>query len=146
MRAASPIELDAPDAVRGRRVLVVEDGPTITHGGMAYGAGYLAACKAGAIVVDPRPAAVEEIRRIYAIYPHIGDVLPAVGYDAAQLQALEASINAADVDAVVSATPADIGRLLHLNKTLVRVRYEFAEVGEPRLSDIVDAFARRCAT
>jgi predicted GTPase len=146
VRAASPIELDAPEAVRGRRVLVVEDGPTITHGGMAYGAGYLAACRAGAIVVDPRSAAVGEIRRIFDIYPHIGNVLPALGYDRAQLQALEASINAADVDAVVSATPADIGRLLHLNKTLVRARYEFAEVGEPRLSDIIDAFARRCAT
>jgi predicted GTPase len=126
--------------VRGKRVLVIEDGPTITHGGMVYGAGYLAAVAAGAIVVDARSAAVSAIRKIFNAYPHIGNVLPAVGYDAEQLAALEATINGAGVDAVVSATPTDLGRLLRLDKPVVRARYAFAETDEPRLSSIVDAF------
>jgi predicted GTPase len=140
VRAASPIRLDDAAAVRGKRVLVIEDGPTITHGGMAYGAGYLAAVAAGAIVVDARSAAVSAIRKIFNAYPHIGNVLPAVGYDAEQLAALEATINGAGVDAVVSATPTDLGRLLRLDKPVVRARYAFAETDEPRLSSIVDAF------
>lgn len=140
VRAASPIRLDDASAVKGKRVLVVEDGPTITHGGMSYGAGYVAAVAAGADVVDPRPSAAPGISEIFEAYPHIGKVLPAVGYSAAQLAALRTTINDAQVDAVVSATPADLAHLLNLNKQVVRARYEFAEVDEPRLSSIVDAF------
>lgn len=143
VRAASPIQLDDVSAVKGKRALVVEDGPTITHGGMSYGAGYVAAVAAGADLVDPRPSAAPGIREIFEAYPHIGKVLPAVGYDAAQLSALQTTINSADVDVVVSATPADLARLLNLNKNVVRARYEFAEVDEPKLSSIVDAFVER---
>jgi predicted GTPase len=145
VRAASPVRLDDAAAVTGKRVLVVEDGPTITHGGMSHGAGYVAAVAAGADVVDPRRTAAPAIFEVFAAYPHIGKVLPAVGYDAAQLAALQATVNDADVDVVVSATPVDLGRLLHLDKQVVRARYEFVEVGEPKLSSILDAFLERTA-
>ncbi len=141
VRAASPVRLDDPEAVRGRRVLVIEDGPTITHGGMAYGAGYVAARAAGAAeIVDPRQAAAPEIRRVYEAYPHIGPVLPAVGYNRAQLAALEATINAAAVDVVIAATPIDIGHLVRLQAPVVRARYEFADVGTPTLGSLIDGF------
>ena len=143
VRAASPIQLDDPTMVTGKRALVVEDGPTITHGGMPYGAGYVAATAAGAKVVDPRLSAAPAFQRIFESYPHIGRVLPALGYDQIQLTALEATINDAAVDLVISATPVDLGRLLRLNKKVVRARYEFAEVSEPTLSSIVDEFVRR---
>ncbi|HYM72766.1 MAG TPA: cyclic 2,3-diphosphoglycerate synthase [Stellaceae bacterium] len=139
--AASPVRLDDPAAVRGRRVVVVEDGPTITHGGMAYGAGWVAAHTAGAAaIVDPRPGATAEIRQIYEAYPHIGPVLPAVGYSAAQLAALEATINATPADVVVAATPIDIMHLMRLKLPVVRARYEFADAGAPTLGSLVDAF------
>jgi predicted GTPase len=143
VHAASPITLDDSAAVRGKRVLVIEDGPTITHGDMPYGAGYLAAIAAGAEVVDPRPAAFPQMRQVFEAYPHIGNVLPAVGYDAAQLAALQTTINRANVDVVVSATPIDLARLLRLEKKLLRARYEFAELDAPRLSVIVDDFVKR---
>ena len=144
--AASPITLDNAAAIRGRRVLVVEDGPTITHGGMPYGAGYVGALAAGAAsIVDPRKWAAPDFAKAYDAFPHIGQVLPAVGYNTAQLQALEQTINAADADAIVCATPIDLGRLLHINKPVVRARYEFTEVGEPSLSAIIDAFLEKHA-
>ena len=140
VRGASPVRLDDPAAVRGKRVLVVEDGPTITHGGMPYGAGYVAATQAQAAeIVDPRSAADDEIAAVYAKYPHIGTVLPALGYNPAQLQALRATINAADVDVVVSATPCDIGALIDIDKPVVRAYYEFAEDGEPGLGSLVES-------
>jgi len=141
---ASPVRLDDPDRLRGRRVLVVEDGPTITHGGMAYGAGYVAAIQAQAgIIVDPRPSAPPEIARIYRQYPHIGKVLPAVGYHRAQRQALGETINRVDADFVVSATPCDLSQLIRIDKPILRARYEFAEVGEPSLESLVDLFLER---
>jgi len=144
VRAASSVQLDDVDAVRGKKVLVVEDGPTITHGGMAYGAGYVAATQAQAAhIIDPRAAACEEITALYQQYPHIGAVLPAVGYHASQLQSLQTTINAADADVVVSATPCDISALIKIEKPVVRARYEFAEVGEPKLSDLIEAFLRK---
>jgi predicted GTPase len=143
VQAGSAIALDDEAAVRGRRVIVVEDGPTITHGGMPHGAGYVAARAAGAEIVDPRAAADPEIARVFAEHPHIGAVLPAVGYGAAQLRALARTIEAADAEAVIAATPVDLGGLLGLAKPVLRARYEFAETGEPRLSTIVDAFLRR---
>ena len=122
--AASPVRLDDPAAVRGRRVLVVEDGPTLTHGGMAYGAGYVAATAGGAAaIVDPRASAAPGVREIFARYPHIGPVLPAVGYDAGQLQALRETINRAVADVVVAATPLDLAALIALEKPVVRARY-----------------------
>ncbi|HWP25495.1 MAG TPA: cyclic 2,3-diphosphoglycerate synthase [Xanthobacteraceae bacterium] len=144
VRGSLPVRLDNESLVKGRRVLVVEDGPTITHGGMPYGAGYVAAAAAGAAeIVDPRPAAVPDIRRIFDAHSHIGRVLPAIGYTPAQLRALEQTINRADCDVVVSGTPVDLGRMLRIRKPLVRARYEFAEVGEPKLSDLVEAFICR---
>lgn len=143
VRAALSIELDDVDAVREKRALVIEDGPTITHGGMSYGAGYVAARDAGAMIVDPRESAPPELQKVFAVYPHIGRVLPAVGYNKTQLAALEAAINESQAEIVVSATPIDLGQLLELNKPVVRVRYEFAEVLEPRLSEIITAFVER---
>ena len=141
IRGASPVELDEPEAVRGKRVLVVEDGPTITHGGMPYGAGYVAATEAQAAeIIDPRAFAAREIREVYERYPHIGAVLPAVGYHAAQLNALRETINAAEADVVVTATPCDISALIQINKPVVRARYEFAEVGEPGLRSLLEEF------
>ena len=141
LRARSPVQLDDPAAVGGRVVLVVEDGPTITHGGMAYGAGYVAAIAAGAAsIVDPRLSAAPEIRAVFRAYPHIGPVLPAVGYGPAQLAALASTINASTAEVVVSATPMDLARLVQIDKTVIRARYQYAEDSSPGLSSFVDAF------
>jgi predicted GTPase len=139
VRAASLVRLEAPDAVRGKRVLVVEDGPTITHGGLPHGAGFAAAnASDGVTIVDPRPFAAPDIRAIFDLYPHIGPVLPAVGYGVGQLTALAQTINQADADLVISGTPADIAALSELNKRVVRARYEYAETEQPGLGGIVD--------
>jgi predicted GTPase len=140
VHAASPVVLDDPGAVRGRRVLVVDDGPTLTHGGMAFGAGYVAARAAGAgEIVDPRESAAPEIRAVLERHPHIGRVLPAVGYDAAQREALCRSIAASRAEVVVSGTPFDLAKL-GVGKPVVRARYGFAEASEPGLGSIVDTF------
>jgi predicted GTPase len=143
VRSSSPIRLDDASMVEGKRALVIEDGPTITHGGMPYGAGFLAARNAGAVIVDPRGSAPPQLQKLFDTYPHIGNVLPAVGYDSAQLSDLETAINNSAADIVVSATPIDLQQSLKLNKTVVRARYEFAETGEPKLSGIVAAFIER---
>jgi predicted GTPase len=143
VRAASPVRLDDPERVRGRRVLVVEDGPTITHGGMAWGAGWVAATAAGAAtIVDPRPVAAPAIAAVYARHPHIGPVLPAIGYTPAQCTALRDTIERAGADVVVAATPIDLAAHLGLATPVVRARYEFADAGEPTLGAFVDAFLR----
>jgi predicted GTPase len=144
VRAASPVRLDDPSAVPGRRVLVVEDGPTLTHGGMSYGAGYVAAtAHHAAAIVDPRRSAAPAIRDLLARYPHIGRVLPALGYDAAQLTALRDTINQADADVVVAATPIDLAALIDINKPVIRARYEYADAGEPTLAAVVEGFLGR---
>jgi len=146
VRTASPVRLDDPAAVRGRRVLVVEDGPTLTHGGMAFGAGFVAATAAGAAeLVDPRASAPPEIGALYARHPHLARVLPAVGYDAAQLAALRETIEGSRAEVVVSATPIDLAAAARLSKPVVRARYEVADAGEPTLSDVVDGFLARLA-
>lgn len=143
VRGASPVRLDDPEMVHGKRVLVVEDGPTITHGDMPYGAGFVAATQAQAAeIIDPRNFAVDEIAEVYNKYPHIGAVLPAVGYHPSQLQALSETINAAEADVVVSATPCDLAALIKFNKPVVRARYEFAEVGKPGLGGLVESFLK----
>jgi predicted GTPase len=127
--------------IKGKAVLVVEDGPTLTHGGMVTGAGMEAARQFEADgVVNPRPYAQGEIADTYAAYPHLGPILPAVGYYRQQLRDLEATINAVPADVVVSATPFSLGTLLKLNKPLVQITYELVERGEPRLSDLVRSF------
>lgn len=144
LRAASPVRLDDPAAVKGKRVLVVEDGPTLTHGGMSYGAGYVAAMAAGAAdIVDPRAAAAPEIADIYRRYPHIGRVLPAIGYSDAECAALRATINNSQADVVVAATPADLTHLMRIDKPVIRARYQFAEAGTPTLASVVDEFLGR---
>jgi predicted GTPase len=136
--ANSPIQLEDPSAVYQRRVLVIEDGPTTTHGGMAYGAGYVAATRAGVQeIVDPRPFAVPAIAEIYDRYPHIGAILPAMGYSPEQLGALAATIDRADVDLVISATPCDLRQMIGVNKPIVRAFYEFAEAESPGLTGVV---------
>lgn len=143
LRGASKISLEDPTDVQGKRVLVIEDGPTITHGGMAYGAGYVAAMAAGAAeVIDPRPAASAEIAETYDKYAHIGPVLPALGYFESQLKALQDTIQAVDADVVVSGTTADIAGLIDIEKRVVRARYDYAEAGSPGLGELVDAFLR----
>jgi predicted GTPase len=143
IRAASPIRLDNPELVRGRSVLVVEDGPTTTHGGMPYGAGYVAATHAHATeIVHPKPFAVPEIAAIYDQYPHLRSILPAMGYSPAQLEALRQTINNCPADVVVSGTPIDLAALIEVNKPIVRARYEFAEVSEPGLTAQIEQFLR----
>ncbi len=138
IEGASPLFVDDPDAIRGKRVLVVEDGPTLTHGEMAYGAGFVAARRFGAgEIVDPRPYAVDSIRATYEKYPNTGTILPAMGYGAEMMHDLEETINKADVDLVVSGTPIDLTRIIKINKPLQRVRYELQEIGEPTLTSIL---------
>jgi len=130
IRADSPVSVDDPDAVEGKRVLVVEDGPTVTHGEMPYGAGHVAADKFGAAeIIDPRPFAVGSIRKTFEKYTHLHDVLPAMGYGAKQVAELEETINASDCDLVLIGTPIDLGRVLKIKKPHLRVRYELDEAG-----------------
>jgi predicted GTPase len=136
--AASPVTLDPGPSLVNQRVLVVEDGPTITHGGMPYGAGTVAAKQAGAThFVDPRPWAVRSIATAFAEYPEIGTVLPAMGYSDAQLRDLEQTIENAACDVVVTGTPMDLGRLIHTRHTLRQARYELQEIGKPELRDVL---------
>ncbi|MCZ6529686.1 MAG: cyclic 2,3-diphosphoglycerate synthase [Chloroflexi bacterium] len=140
IEAASPIQVDNPDAIRGKRVLVVEDGPTLTHGGMAFGAGWIAARRYGAEeIVDPRPYAQGTILETYAKYPTTGAVLPAMGYGSKQMEELEKTINSADAEVVVIGTPIDLGRLLDLDKPYLNVHYNLEEIGQPRLPEILEA-------
>jgi predicted GTPase len=140
IEAASPLFVDDPAAIRGKRVLVIEDGPTLTHGEMAYGAGYVAARRFGAAeIVDPRPFAVKSIKATYEKYPKTGPILPAMGYGEAQIRDLEATINNADVDIVIIGTPIDLKRIIKINKPSQRVRYELQEIGQPTLETILKA-------
>lgn len=141
--AASPLTLDHPECVTGKRVLVVEDGPTLTHGEMRIGAGTLAARRHGAAeIVDPRPHAVGRIATTFEKWPDIGPVLPAMGYGVRQLEDLEATINATDCDTVVIGTPVDLNRVIRIGRPAVRVRYELEEIGKPDLGEVLDAFVR----
>jgi predicted GTPase len=140
IEAASPLFVDNPDAIRGKRVLVIEDGPTLTHGEMAYGAGWVAARRFGAAeIVDPRPFAVGSIHDTYVKYPKTGPILPAMGYGDEMVKDLEKTINNADVDLVLSATPIDLTRIIKVNKPMQRVRYELQEIGQPTLEEILKA-------
>ncbi|MBM4249959.1 MAG: GTPase [Euryarchaeota archaeon] len=143
--AASPLTVEGgARKVRGKRVLVVEDGPTVTHGGMRFGAGFLAAREFGAAeVIDPRPYATGSIRATYEKYPHLGPVLPAMGYSDAQCRELESIINAAPCDLVLIGTPIDLSRAVHVKKPVVRVRYDLQEIGRPDLLTVMEKFLAR---
>jgi len=138
IEAASPIFVQDPGAIQGKKVLVVEDGPTLTHGGMAYGAGVVAARRFGAAeIVDPRPYAVGSIKTTYEKYPTTGDVLPAMGYGEEQTAELEQTIADTPCDLVIVATPIDLRRVVKIDKPSQRVRYELQEIGRPDLEDVL---------
>jgi len=141
--AASPIQVDNPKIIKGKRVLVIEDGPTLTHGEMKYGAGTVAAQRYGAAeLVDPRPYTIGSITETFKHYPHIGALLPAMGYSEQQLNDLEATINKVDCDAVVVGTPIDLSRLIDIKKPNTRVYYELQEIGTPNLGEILAEFRK----
>ena len=144
VRGASPLFVDDPAAIQGKRVLVIEDGPTLTHGEMAYGAGVVAARQFGAAeIVDPHPYAVRSIAATYQKYPTTGAVLPAMGYGPQQMADLEETINRTPVDLVIVATPIDLARLIDIDKPSQRVRYELQEIGRPTLTDLLRARFKR---
>lgn len=143
MRAASPITADDPDVIAGKRVLVVEDGPTLTHGGMQFGAGTIAARHYGAkAIVDPRPYAVQSIAETFQKYPGTGVLLPAMGYGPRQVADLETTINRVPCDSVVIGTPIDLRRILKINKPSTRIQYSLAEIGTPDLKTLLAKFVR----
>ena len=147
VKAASPVRVEDPALVTGRRVLVVEDGPTLTHGGMSYGAGVVAARRLGAAeIVDPRPFLVGSLAEVYERYPHIGALVPAMGYSDAQVRELEAVINQAPVDAVVIGTPIDLRAVADIAHPATRVRYDLVEQGQPDLAAVLDPVIRASAT
>lgn len=138
VEAESPVTADDPAAIAGRRVLCVEDGPTLTHGGMSFGAAVVAAKRAGAAeLVDPRPYLVGSLKKTFEDYPHIGPLVPAMGYGDDMIADLEATINATPADVVVAGTPIDLGRLIKADKPVVRVRYELKVVSKPTLEDVI---------
>ncbi len=141
--AASPISVDHPERIRGKRVLVVEDGPTLTHGEMKIGAGTIAAQKFGAFeCIDPRPCAIGKIRDTLDRYPDIGKLLPAMGYSGGQVRDLEATIRAIDCDTVVIGTPIDLTRIITIDQPVVKVGYELQEIGKPALCDLLCDFLK----
>jgi predicted GTPase len=145
VETACRVTAAAPDQVRGRRVLVVEDGPTLTHGEMPYGAGVVAARQCGAAeLVDPRPYAVGSIRGTYDKFPHLTSLLPAMGYSELQRHELEETINRVPCDLVVVATPVDLARIIHVNKPCVRVSYEVEDLTRPNLAEILAEFTAKC--
>jgi predicted GTPase len=136
--AASPVIVSDPDKIRGRRVLIVEDGPTLTHGEMPYGAGVIAARTYDAKeLVDPRPFSTGTIKETYRQYPHIGPVLPAMGYSKDQISDLEHTINQSDCDLVLFATPIHLTRIMSINKPTLRVLYEYRDHGTPALKEVL---------
>lgn len=141
--AASPLTVQHPELIKGKRVLVVEDGPTLTHGHMKLGAGTVAARKYGAKeLVDPRPFLVGRLKETFDIYPNIGSLLPAMGYGKQQIEDLEKTINNTDCDAVVIATPIDLNRIIKIKKPTTKVDYDLQEIGKPDLKDVIDEFVK----
>ncbi len=140
VEAASPIFVESPQLIRGKRVLAVEDGPTLTHGEMTYGAAIVAAQRFGAAeIIDPRPYTVGTITETFEKYPSIGKLLPAMGYGQTQRDDLEETINRVDADLVLVGTPIDLNRLIEVNKPMLRVQYELQEIGQPTLLDLLDS-------
>ncbi|MFZ1978789.1 MAG: GTPase, partial [Bacteroidota bacterium] len=144
IEAASPISVENADVIRNKRVLVVEDGPTLTHGEMTYGAGHVAARKFGAKeIVDPRPWVVKSIADTFKKYPHIGTLLPAMGYGGEQIKDLEETINRVECDSVVIGTPIDLRRIIRIDKPNTRIHYELDEIARPDLNDILETFLKK---
>ncbi len=144
IEAASPIFVENPEEIKDKKVIVIEDGPSVTHGEMGYGSGYIAARKYGAEeIIDPRPYAVGSIKDTFQKYPHLKNVLPAMGYSREQIKELEDTINNSPADLVIVATPIDLRRVINVNKPTVRVRYELEEIGKPKLEDILSDFLKK---
>ncbi len=141
--AASPLGVENMESIRGKRVLVVEDGPTVTHGDMPYGAGLIAARKAGAIIIDPRPFAVGSIKDTFEKYYHLENVLPAMGYGKKQMEELQKTINKSDAEAIVIGTPIDLKSVIKIDKPSVRVKYDLQEIGKPDLDDVLTEFVKK---
>ena len=142
--AASTLSVDKPEVIRGKRVLVVEDGPTLTHGEMKIGAGIVAARRFGAAeIVDPRPFAVGRLAETYRTYPNIGTLLPAMGYGAKQIADLKATIDKTKCDSVIVATPIDLGRVIEISKPNTRVEYSLQEIGRPNMDDVLEGFIKK---
>jgi predicted GTPase len=146
--AASPLTVEDPSLIRGKRVLVVEDGPTTTHGEMQFGAGMMAAAKFGAAeIVDPRPYTVGEMTKTFEKYPEIGSLLPAMGYYGKQITDLQKTIDKTPCDSVIIGTPIDLRRVIKISKPSVRVTYDLQEIGRPTLTEILkDCFGRKKTT
>jgi predicted GTPase len=141
IEGASPIKITDPSLIKGKKVLVIEDGPTLTHGEMKMGAGIVAAMKYGAAeIIDPRPYLVGELKETFEIYPNIGSLLPAMGYGKQQMIDLEATINNVPADTVIIATPIDLNRIIKINKPTVKVEYELQEIGYPTMEDVLNEF------
>lgn len=141
---ASPVRIDKPELIRGKRVLVIEDGPTLTHGEMKIGAGVVAAMKYGAAeIVDPRPYVVGKLKETFEIYPEIGAILPAMGYGEQQIADLEKTVDQIPCDVVVIGTPIDLGRIIKINKPAVRVHYDLEEIGYPKLETVLGKFIHK---
>jgi predicted GTPase len=139
--AASPVRIEDPEVIKNKKVLIVEDGPTLTHGGMKIGAGTVAAQKIGVSeIIDPRPHLVGKLKDTFETYPDIGCLLPAMGYGEEQLRDLEVTINACDCDAVIIGTPIDLNRVIHINKPSTRVFYDLQSIGEPSLETVIEDF------
>lgn len=144
IKANSSITVDKPELIEGKRVIVVEDSPTVTHGSLGYGAGYVAAKKYGAKgIINPKSYAVGSVRKIFEEYKHLKDVLPSIGYAKKQLKDLERTINVIDSDSVVLGTPCDLSRIIRINKPVVHVSFELQEISKPNLEDIVIDFLKK---
>jgi len=143
IEANSPVTVDKTEIIKNKNVLVVEDGPTLTHGGMKYGAGFIAAQKFNANIIDPRKYAVGSIKKIYEKYPHLEKILPAMGYGKKQIRELEETINRAECDSVIIGTPIDLRKIIKINKPSARVKYELEEGGKPDLEDVIEEFLKR---
>ena len=144
INANSAITVDNPDLIKGKRVLVIEDGPTLTHGEMKLGAGVVAAQRYGAKeMIDPKPFAVGKLKETFKTFPNVGSLLPAMGYSKQQIRDLEATISAADCDSVVVATPIDLSRVCRIDKPQTRVHYDLQEIGKPDLNEVLDEFIKK---
>ncbi len=143
IKAAMDRFVDRPELIRSKRVLIVEDGPTLTHGSLAHGAGWIEAKNLGAFIISPRDKAVGSIKDVFVKYPHLGAVLPAMGYSRKQMEELQETINNVDCDSVLIGTPVDLRNLLNINKPAARVRYEIREIGKPDLEDVLRRFLRK---
>jgi predicted GTPase len=143
IEGASPVSVDDPSVIEGKNVLVVEDGPTLTHGEMGYGAGVIAASKYGAVeLVDPRPWTIGKITETFEKYPEIGTLLPAMGYGEQQMKDLEKTIDKVECDSVIIGTPIDLRRVINIKKPATRVTYDLQEIGHPDLNDVLQDFLK----